>query len=49
MNFGPQNFSQMLSTSGTFYPENLTGVKAEFFWEIAKIGKFARTQIWVDL
>jgi len=47
--FGPQNFSQMLSTPGTVYPENLTGVTAENFWRIAKIGKFVRTQIWVDL
>jgi len=49
MNFGPQNFSQMLITPGTVYPENLTGVTAENFWRIAKIGKFVRTQIWVDL
>jgi len=34
---------------GTVYPENLTGVTAENLWRIAKIGKFVRTQIWVDL
>jgi len=27
----------------------LTGVTAENFWRIAKIGKFVRTPIWVDL
>jgi len=49
MNFGPQNFLQMLSTTETVYPENLAGVTAENFWRIAKIGKFIRTQISVDL
>jgi len=48
MYFGPQNFAQMLSTPGTVYLENMTGVTAESFWKIAKIGKFIRTQIWVD-
>jgi len=48
MNFGPQNFLQMLSTPGTVYLENLTGVTAENFLRIAKIGKFIRTQILVD-
>ena len=41
-------FSQMLSTPGTVYPENLTGVTSENFCRIAKIGKFMRTQISVD-
>jgi len=49
MNFGPQNFSQMLSTPGTVYRENLMGVTAENFLRIAKIGKIVRTPIWVDL
>jgi len=49
MHFGPQNFAQVLSTPGSVSAENLTGVTAERFWRIAKIGKFVRTQIWVDL
>jgi len=49
MHFGPQHFAQMLSAPGTVHPENLTGVTADIFWRIAKIGKFDRTPIWVDL
>jgi len=39
----------MLSTPGAVYPENLSGITADNFWRIAKIGKFVRTPIWADL
>jgi len=36
MHFGPQNFSQNLSTPGTVYPENLTGSYTRKFLENRK-------------
>jgi len=36
MHFGPQNFAQMLSTTGTVYPENLRGLQQKIFGESQK-------------